>query len=66
MGQTVADFEAQFPAREIFVERIRQDGQLLDPNLSLTIRAGDVLALAGMRETLLKCSPDIGPEVDDP
>ncbi len=66
VGRKVADFEAQFQAREVFVERVRQDGRLLDPNLSLTIRAGDVLALAGMRETLLQRAPEIGPEVDDP
>jgi putative transport protein len=66
VGKTVADFEAQSVAREVFVERVRQDGRLLDPNLSITIRAGDVLALAGLRETLLKREAEIGPEVDDP
>ncbi len=66
VGKTVAAFEAQFPSRDVFVERVRQDGRLLDPDLCLTIRAGDVLALAGLRETLLKREAEIGPEVDDP
>jgi putative transport protein len=66
VGKTVKDFEARFASREVFVERIRQDGRLLDPNLSIAIRPGDVLALAGLREALLQQQPEIGPEVDDP
>jgi putative transport protein len=66
VGRTIADFEAQFPSRDVFVERIRQDVRLLDPDLNIAIRPGDVLALAGLRETLLKQQAEIGPEVDEP
>jgi putative transport protein len=65
VGKTIGDLEARFPAREVFVERIRREKRLLEPELDIVIRAGDVLALAGLRETLLKHEAEIGPEVDD-
>jgi putative transport protein len=66
VGRTIGDLEAQFPSREVFVERIRQDARLLEPDLDIVIRPGDVLALAGLRATLLRQQAEIGPEVDDP
>jgi putative transport protein len=65
VGQTIRDLEARFPAREVFVVRLRQETRLLEPDLDIVIGPGDVLALAGLRETLLKHEAEIGPEVDD-
>lgn len=64
VGKTIGEFEAQFPTR-IFVERIRQGGKVLEPEVNIVIGPGDVLALAGARELLLNHAAEIGPEVDD-
>lgn len=65
--KTVGEFEAQFRGQmpPVFVERVRHSGQILDPGIKLVIHSGDVLAIAGGRETLLQTEPEIGTEVDD-
>ena len=65
--KTVADFEAQFRSLipPLFVERVRHGKELLEPANKLVIHSGDVLALAGGRETLLQTEEALGPEVDD-
>ena len=65
--KTVGEFEAQFRGQmpPVFVERVRHSGKILDPGIKLVIHSGDVLAIAGGRETLLQTEPEIGTEVDD-
>jgi putative transport protein len=67
VGRTVADFEASGGTR-VFVERMRSRGQIVDPTLDYTFRAGDTIAVSGARTTLVEVleSEDTGlAEVDD-
>jgi putative transport protein len=65
VGKTVADFEAQFSPRRVFVERVRQGGKILVPSPEVALQAGGVLALVSIRAALLEIESEIGPEVDD-
>ncbi len=65
VGRTVREFEASFENQRVFVERLRQDGQLLDPAPDLRLRENAVLAIAGRREAVLERALQIGEEVDD-
>jgi putative transport protein len=64
-GKTVHDLEASFTNGRVFVERVRQNGKLIDAEPDTVLQAGAVVALAGKREIILQHSADIGPEVDD-
>ncbi|MCG2772210.1 MAG: aspartate-alanine antiporter [Desulfobacterales bacterium] len=65
VGKTLADFEAHFSPRRVFVERVRQGGKILAPSPELALKEGDVLALGSIRAALLEIEPEIGPELDD-
>ncbi|MBL8201589.1 MAG: aspartate-alanine antiporter [Chromatiales bacterium] len=72
VGRTVREFEASFgtatadgrPIR-VFVERMRQDGRLIEPTPETRIGKDAVLAIAGRREIVLSGADAIGKEVDD-
>ena len=66
-GRTVADFEAAGGTR-VFVERLRRRGEVIDPEPRYVLRAGDTIAVAGPRTTLVEVleSADTGlVETDD-
>ncbi len=65
VGRTVREFEASFTGQRVFIERLRQGGQLLDPTPDLRLQADDVLAIAGRREVVLDHAALFGEEVDD-
>ncbi len=50
----------------MFVQRLRQDGQIIDAMPDTIISADAVLAIAGRREFVLDRAAEIGTEVDDP
>lgn len=50
---TVAELERCAPPARIFVVRIRRAGEIVESSPALELRAGDVLALSGPRETLV-------------
>jgi uncharacterized transporter YbjL len=54
VGKTVAQAEGLVPGARMFVPRILRDGAILDAKPDMTIRAGDVLAVAGRREVLVE------------
>ena len=64
-NKTVAEVESAFTPFRIFVERFRTDGQVVDAVPSAVVREGQVLAIAGRREPMMKMSESFGPEVDD-
>lgn len=73
VGRTVADFEASFGAiipgtnrSRVVVERLRQDGQIIEPKPDTVLARGAVMAIAGRREFILESTGRLGPEVDDP
>ncbi len=51
--------------RRLFVERVRQNNQLLDPISDLKINKGDEIVLSGRREFIIGDENWIGPEVND-
>jgi putative transport protein len=64
--KTVADFEASFSGRRIFIERIRRGETLMDPYPTTVILVNDVLAVAARRNVLVQNERFIGVEVADP
>lgn len=64
-GRTVAEFEASFPGIRLFVERIRRDGALMEPDLDVVLAAGDLVAVTARRHLILEVGSAIGPEEQD-
>lgn len=66
--QTVAQIEAHFQSlgHRLFVERVRQDGQILAPVPTMEIKQGDEIVLSGRHEYIIEDESWVGPEVDDP
>ena len=54
VGMSVAQAEALAPETRLFIQRIRRDGQIIDATADIVLRAGDVVAVAGEREVLVR------------
>jgi len=68
VGRSLADLEASAPGARIFVEQVRSRGQIVASRDVVSLREGDVLAVAGRRTTLVEVleAPGSGlREVDD-
>jgi putative transport protein len=65
VGKTVQQTEALIPDQRVFVQRIRQDGKILDATADTVIHAGDVVAVAGRRDVLVSLIGEQAEEVDD-
>jgi putative transport protein len=65
-GRTVAQVEQAIPGARVFVQRLRQDGRLVEPTPETVVRAGDAIALLARRGVLLGSLGGMGPEVEDP
>ena len=63
-GLRVADAEALAPDTRLFILRIRRGGQIMDATADTVLKDGDVVAIAGEREALLKALQS-AVEVDD-
>jgi len=67
VGLRAIEAEAMIPDARVFVARIRRsDGTIEEATADSVIREGDVLAVAGPRETLVKIIGEAAKEVDDP
>jgi putative transport protein len=66
VGLRAIEAEALVPDARVFVLRIRRDGKVEDATADTVIREGDVLAVAGAREVLLKVIGAGAQEVEDP
>ena len=67
VGLRAVEAEALVPNARVFVERIRRkDGTIEDATADSVIREGDVLAVVGPREVLVKVIGENAQEVDDP
>lgn len=66
-GLTVSAIEKHLADlnRRLFVERVRKDGKILDPQCDLTINQGDEIVLSGRREYIIEDESWIGPEIND-
>ncbi|MDX3986674.1 MAG: aspartate-alanine antiporter [Achromobacter sp.] len=54
VGHSVALVESRYAPDRMFVERIRRDGSLLAVEPTTVLRAGDVVAVSGKSEVILK------------
>jgi len=64
-GLRAVEAEALVPDARVFVLRIRRDGRIEDATADSVLRKGDVLALAGAREVLVRIAEG-AKEVEDP
>ena len=64
IGMRVAEAEALVPESRLFILRIRRGGQLMDATADTVLKDGDVVAIGGEREVLLKALQNAA-EVDD-
>src|SRR5262249_54173976 len=53
-GLRASEAEALLPDARLFVQRVRRDGKIIDATADTVLNEGDVVALAGARETLVK------------
>src|SRR5688572_27298081 len=53
-GLRAVDAESLVPGSRIFVQRIRRDGQIIEATADTVLQAGDVVAIAGERDTLVR------------
>ena len=66
IGLRAIEAEALVPDARVFVLRVRHDGKVEDATADSVLREGDVLAVAGAREVLLKVIGAGAQEVEDP
>jgi putative transport protein len=65
VGKTVQEAEALIPEQRVFIQRIRQNGQIKDATADTVIHAGDIVAVAGRRDVLVRLIGEQAEEVDD-
>ena len=65
VGKTVQEAEALIPEQRVFIQRIRQSGQIKDATADTVIHAGDIVAVACRRDVLVKLIGDQAEEIDD-
>ena len=67
VGMTIETFEAQFPARKVFVEGLKRDGKLIDTDLNTKLSVGDIIAVGGDYDAFVKFfdHPDSFDEIED-
>ena len=51
--------------RRLFVERIRSNGTVIEPNPTATVSKGDEIVISGRREFIIADEGWVGPEVND-
>ncbi|HWW85372.1 MAG TPA: TrkA C-terminal domain-containing protein, partial [Vicinamibacterales bacterium] len=65
VGLRAAEAEALVPDARVFVQRIRRNGTIEDATADTVLSEGDVVAVAGAREVLVKVLGATTHEVDD-
>ena len=65
VNQTVASLEAMPKDIRVFIQRIRREGALIEPEPNTVIHRGDIIAVAARDEVLVERGTIVGPEVDD-
>lgn len=65
--RSVREIERHIKSKNIrhFIERLRINGEIMDPHPDLRVRKGDVLVLSGRRESIIDNANWVGPEVTD-
>ncbi len=65
-GMRAVEAEALVPDARIFVLRVRRGGKIQEATADTVLAAGDVVAVAGAREVLVKAIGEGAQEVEDP
>jgi len=72
VGRTVRDFEGSFgyavpgsTRPRLVIERLRQDGRIVEATPDIVLAKDAVMAIAGRREYVLEVADRLGPESDD-
>jgi putative transport protein len=65
VGKTVQEAEALIPEQRVFIQRLRQNGAIAEATADTVIHAGDIVAVAGRRDVLVKLIGEQAEEVDD-
>jgi putative transport protein len=66
IGLRASEAEALLPDARVFVLRIRHNGAIEEATADTVLREGDVIALAGARDVLVRLVGDGAKEVEDP
>jgi putative transport protein len=66
IGLRAVEAEAMVPDARVFVLRIRRNGVIEEATADTVLREGDVVAVAGAREVLVRVIGEGAKEVDDP
>jgi putative transport protein len=66
VGLRAVEAEALVPDARIFIQRIRRNGVIEDATADSVLREGDVVAVAGARDVLVKVLGENATEVEDP
>jgi putative transport protein len=65
VGKTVQEAEALIPDQRVFIQRLRQNGAITEATADTVIHAGDIVAVAGRRDVLVRLIGEQAQEVDD-
>ncbi len=65
VGKTVQQAESLIPDQRVFIQRIRHGDQIVDATAEAVIHAGDIVAVAGRRDVLVRLIGEQAEEVDD-
>jgi putative transport protein len=65
VGKTVQAAETLVPGERVFIQRLRRGNETMEATGDLVVQAGDVLAVAGRREVLVKLAGAGAQEVED-
>ncbi len=65
VGETVQEAEALLPEHRVFILRIRRGGALANATADTVLQLGDIVAIAGRRDVLVKLIGGSAEEVDD-
>ena len=66
VGLRAVEAESLVPDARVFVLRVRRNGAIEDATADTVLREGDVVAIAGLREVLVKVIGAQATEVEDP
>ncbi len=66
VGLRAVEAEALVPDARVFVERIRRNGKIEEATADTVLREGDVVAIVGARDVLVKVIGAEAQEVEDP
>jgi putative transport protein len=66
VGLRAAEAEALIPDARVFVQRIRRNGTIEEASADTVLQEGDVLAVVGARDVLVKLVGEGAKEVEDP